>query len=182
MGPILERLLNHLMQNGRVLREAPLVFVTALVAALVIAFGLSYWIVDLRYQGVLDQKTSTIEGLKTQVSELQDRIKGLEQQLVSRQETGRSPSAAASARDPDGLYQLNEEVGSVGPANIDQGNGVVTFHGVRSAGKLDPTREVEYRNFILRCEGLPMAPRPGTFSGSVSSVSTGAQCKIVGQR
>jgi hypothetical protein len=87
-----------------------------------------------------------------------------------------------TSRDPDGLYQLNQEVGSVGPANIDQANSTVTFQGVRSAGKLDPTREVEYRDFILRCEGLPMAPPANSFSGTVISMSTEAHCKIVGHR
>jgi hypothetical protein len=56
MGPIWAKLLEHLMQNGRAIRDAPLVFV----AVLIIAFGLAFWVSGLRYEGVLAQKDGTI--------------------------------------------------------------------------------------------------------------------------
>ena len=86
----------------------------------------------------------------------------------------------APPRDPDGLYQLGVQVGSVGPTRIDQANSVIDFNGVRSFGKLNANVEVEYRDFVLRCEGLPATP--AGFSGSVSSVSTFAHCQIVRAR
>jgi hypothetical protein len=92
------------------------------------------------------------------------------------------PSApAAPAREPDSLYQLGREVGSVGSAEIDLGNSSVLFHGVRSAGKLDASREVEFRDYVLTCAGLPATP-PGRSAGSMSLVSTGAKCTILRRR
>jgi hypothetical protein len=91
-------------------------------------------------------------------------------------------SPTSSERNPDGLYQFGEEVATVAGASISQGNSLITFQMVRSAGKLDAAREVEYREFVLSCSGLPPAPPPDVMAGVVSSVSTGAQCAILSKR
>lgn len=121
--------------------------------------------------GERDAVRTQAEDRQREIDRLNARIAALEAQIPK----------AIPTRDPDGLYQLGQLVGSVGPARIDQGNGTVEFDGVRSAGNLNPNAEVEYRDFVLQCVGLPMAPSIG-FSGTVSSVSTGARCKILRQR
>lgn len=119
-----------------------------------------------------DAANSLAADRQREIDRLNLRIAALEAQ--------RPAQPIAPPRNPDGLYQLDIEVGTVGPAYIDLGHSTVTFQGVRSLGNLDPTKEVEFRDFVLQCDGLPMAPRG--FSGSVSSVSTGARCDIVRRR
>jgi hypothetical protein len=87
-----------------------------------------------------------------------------------------NPNQILSKRNPDGLYQLGEEVATTVQANIDIGNRLITFQEIRNAGKLDAKKEIEYRDFVLQCAELP--PSPGTFS----SVSNGARCTILHRR
>jgi hypothetical protein len=91
-------------------------------------------------------------------------------------------------RDPDGFYQLGDKVGTVGGAILDVGNSLVRFEIVRSAGKLDSTREIEYREFVIKCDGLAGASHPGTIVGTFvgdlweqrivwQDIVTGLQCR-----
>lgn len=89
---------------------------------------------------------------------------------LNRIQSERKASPRAPSRNPDGLYQLGQEVATVVGAVIDEGNSLVTFPMVRSAGKLDATKEVEYRDLVLRCSGLPPAPPPNVMSGMTVSV------------
>jgi hypothetical protein len=173
MGPIWAKLLEHLMQNGRALRDAPLGFV----AVLVIAFGLSYWVNGLRYEGVLAQKDGTIEGLKVRVSELKDRIIVLEQQLTNRPLA--QPPSAAPARDPDGVYQLDVQVGSAQSPHVDESKGTVTFGGIIGAAKLNVERDFEYRDFILHVRSFGTETR-ASIAGQVNRALGQVVCEIVG--
>jgi hypothetical protein len=157
MGPIWGKLLEHLMRNSRALRDAPLVFV----AVLVIAFGLSYWVNGLRYEGVLAQKDGTIEGLKVRVSELKDRIIVLEQQ-------------------PDGVYQLDVQVGSAQSPHVDESKGTVTFGGIIGAAKLNVERDFEYRDFILHVRSFGTETR-ASIAGQVNRALGQVVCEIVGR-
>jgi hypothetical protein len=172
MGPIWAKLLEHLMQNSRALRDAPLVFV----AVLVITFGLSYWVNGLRYEGVLAQKDGTIEGLKIQVSELQDRIVTLEQQLTNRRQA--QPPSTAPARDPDGIYQFDAQVGSVQFAQVDESRGIARFGAIVGAVKFNADSNFEYRDFVLRVKSFG-AESYG--SGQTSRALNQVTCEIVGR-
>jgi len=128
-----------------------------------------------------DERNSAIterDAAKAEASDKQRKIDQLEGRIAVLEA---ARPLTAPARDPDGLYQLGAMVGSVGPTRIDLARGIVEFSGVRSAGKLNPNADIEYRDLVLRCEGLPTPPIAG-FMGTVSSVSTGARCVIVRER
>jgi hypothetical protein len=129
------------MQNARALWDAPLVFV----AVLLLAFGLSYWINGLRYQGVVDQKAATIESLKSQIDALQNKIKDLQQRLDNQ-----PVSPTVPPHDPDSLYQLGELVARAPGGNIDRIHGEVSFpRGVRGGSNFNVHSTMEYRQFVL---------------------------------
>jgi hypothetical protein len=79
---------------------------------------------------------------------------------------------------PNALYQYGEPVADGQGAVIDRAHGVVTFQGLRTAGKADPTTEFEYQDWILSCPDLPTPPR-NAFVGVYSGVVVGAKCSIV---
>ena len=92
-------------------------------------------------------------------------------------------SKHSPARDPDGFYQLGQEVAKIYYSRTDAGNGIVTFQIIQSWGTLDPNKDVEYRDLVLRCQGLPEPPARNRFVGTVNSVSRGNfSCEIVGNR
>jgi hypothetical protein len=92
----------------------------------------------------------------------------------------RGTTVLAPARNPNALYQYGEAVAEVQGAVLSQANGTVTFQTIRSAGKADSTREVEYQDWVLRCPNLP-GPRPGTIVGQFSGMVVGETCTIVGK-
>jgi hypothetical protein len=94
----------------------------------------------------------------------------------------RSAQPPSTARDPDGLYQLGMEVGTAVGATIDTAHSSVTFQGIKSVGKLDPAKDVEYRDFVLQCNGLASEAPVGRIPGLVVSVAGGVQCQIIRQR
>jgi hypothetical protein len=106
--------------------------------------------------------------MKNQVNELQREI--------DRLKTTPPPKAS---KNPDALYQFGEEVATVSGASINLGNSLITFQIVRSAGKLDASREVEYRDFVLSCTGLPTAPPPNVVAGVSIGMSMGVNCRIL---
>jgi hypothetical protein len=59
-------------------------------------------------------------------------------------------------RDPDGLYQYGEKVAEGQGAVINQANGIIEFQMVRSAGKADPSKDFEFRDWIVNCPGIPV--------------------------
>jgi hypothetical protein len=154
------------MQNGRALRDAPLVFV----ASLLIAFGLAYWLVGIRYQGVLDQKTGTIENLKTEID-------GLRGQLAARPQP---PLNQTPLRDPDGIYQLGAQVGSVQSPQVDETRGMVTFNAIVAATRLNADRDFEYRDFVLHIKSLGAETR-SSVSGQINRALHQVVCEIVGR-
>jgi hypothetical protein len=160
--------LNDLLAEYAVIAAAPRSFVIAtitLTGALVLA---AWGALDWKYGGLL-------AGKDQQISILRDRITALEQRPSA-------PPAGPQNRNPDSLYQYDEDVGSVVGALISQGNGLVTFQAVRSSGKLDASKEVEFRDYVLMCSGLPPAPPPNVITGVAISVSSGVQCTIIRRR
>jgi hypothetical protein len=64
----------------------------------------------------------------------------------------------AIPRNPNALYQDGEIVAEVDGAVPSQGNHIMTFRTVRTHGKADKNREVEYQDWVLNCPDLPGPP------------------------
>jgi hypothetical protein len=90
-------------------------------------------------------------------------------------------TAPALQRDPNALYQYGDIVGDVQGAVVSQSNSLTTFQVVRSNGTADPTRGVEYQNWVLSCPDLP-TPRPNEIVGQFVGMIVGMKCTIVGKR
>jgi hypothetical protein len=90
----------------------------------------------------------------------------------------RASSPGKPARNPNALYQYGEPVADVQGAVISQAQGIVTFQGMHTTGKADPTREVEYQDWVLLCPDLPRPPS-NAFVGQFSGVVAGGRCTIL---
>ncbi len=122
------------------------------------------------YQGVLQQELS---------SNLRD-IRECKLKVLSMLQS-KVISNTYPDRNPNSLYQYGDVIAEVQGAVISVSNGSVTFQNVRNAGKADPTRDVEYQDWILRCPDLPR-PLPNTFVGQYIGVVAGETCSIVRKR
>jgi hypothetical protein len=122
-------------------------------------------------RALADERLKEIDKLSAQVAALQKRLDELS-----------GHNTLQDARNPDGLYQLNELVATVTGMNVDRGHSRITFQAVRSAGNLDTNREVEYRNFVLKCPQLAGAPPLNTTVGMFIGMTAGATCEIAGVR
>jgi hypothetical protein len=85
------------------------------------------------------------------------------------------------ARDPNALYQYGEAVANVQGPVISQSSSTVTFQAVRTTGKADPTRDVEFQDWVLRCPDLPRPP-PNAIVGQFIGVVAGETCSIIRKR
>ena len=124
------------------------------------------------YQGVLrEQLTAALKDARDCRISIFDK---LEKKLLpnTTQPETRPP------RNPNALYQYGEAVAEVQGAIISQANGTVTFQVVKTAGKADPTREVEYQDWVLNCPNLPR-PSPNELVGLFSGMVIAEQCTII---
>ena len=153
-GPLRNWLAEYLVQNGRGLRQASLVFAITLLIA---GIG-AYWLVGLRYNEVVEQKNAETDALRTQVSELQDQLRNLLEQLLRREQ------ASTTARDPDGIYQFGSQVGTAQGARVDESRGTVSFETITGAMQFNTGTTFEYRDFILRAKNTHIETR-----GSISN-------------
>jgi hypothetical protein len=142
MGSLLDKAFDHLMQNARVAKDAPLVFA----AVLALAFVAAFWLSGLRYQGAVDQKQSTIDGLKTQIDGLKDQISNLQQKLAERPVTA---PVAPPSRDPDMLYQFGAAAARAPGGVLDRPAGLARFPRVISGPDFNMQSDMEYRQFVL---------------------------------
>lgn len=92
-----------------------------------------------------------------------------------------SSSNVMPQRDPNALYQYDEKVGDVQGAVVSPANSTVSFQVVRSNGKADPTRNVEYQDWKLSCPDLPR-PGPNEIVGQFIGMVVGLKCTIAGRR
>jgi hypothetical protein len=98
------------------------------------------------------------------------------------------PTVTPEIRSPDLFYQLAQAVASVNGAVPNFPEGKITFGSIQPNDKLDPSMNVEYREYILYCEDagreLPSARLPpGTFASNVLvGPALGWSCEIVGKR
>jgi hypothetical protein len=169
MGTIWSKAIDYLVQNARVLLDAPLVFI----AALLLAWGAAYWLQGLRYQGTVDQKQSTIDGLKSQIDGLKDQIASLQLKIQERP----SPRAAA---DPDGIFQLDAQVGTVRGVQIDESQSLVFFSQIVGAIRFDTSKDFRYRGFRLHVKTLGI-DSVGSINGERSRMVGQVTCEIVGR-
>lgn len=183
MGSFFTKAIDYLMQNARILWDAPLVFV----ATTVLAFGVAYFLVTLRFQGVVDQRTAaleqkaaTIESLKAQIDSLQDRLKDRQQQLALRPAPPEPSSSASTARDPDGIYQFGLQVGTGQMAQTDESGGFVRFGTISGAVKFNEKKEFEYRNFVLRVKEIG-AVLIAHMAGQANRQLVQVTCEIIGR-
>ena len=171
MGSIWSKALDYLMQNARVLWEAPLVI--AVVGLL--AFALAYWVNGLRYQGALDQKAATVESLKTQIDGLQDRIKDLQQRLAER-----PPPHPDVVVDPDGVFQFKAQVGTAHLVQVDEASGIVRMASITGAARLNINQEFTYRTYVLKVKSIGMEGT-STIVGQINRMLQQVVCEIVGR-
>ena len=157
------------MQNGRGLRHA-LVFAVTLLTA---GTG-AYWLAGLRYNGIVEQKNAEVDALRTQVSELQDQLRNLLEQLLRRER------ASMTARDPDGIYQFGSQVGTVQGARVDESRSTVSFDIIAGAMQFNTGANFEYRDFILRAKNAHIETR-GSMSSQTGRSLVQVSCEIVGR-
>jgi hypothetical protein len=82
-------------------------------------------------------------------------------------------------RDPNGLYQLGELVGTGIGSVVDRGHSVITFQAIKSSGQIDSNRELEYQKYVIKCQNIAGAPNKGTIVGIYVGVTAGAECEIL---
>jgi hypothetical protein len=128
--------------------------------------------------------------LRTALARLQAKLTKTESELAS---LHNSPSTQVvlmpqpqsqqptPVRDPDSFYQLDRVVATVSGAVEDLAHDVIRFEFARSTAALNSSREVEYRDFILQCSGMPSLP-PGVIVGTYSGVVAGLSCDILRKR
>ena len=166
-------LIEHLMQNARALREAPVVFV----AAAAIAGAAAYWVAGLRYEGVIDQKNIAIGNLETQTAGLQKQLKDVRDQLQRRLST---QTQSAPGRDPDGVYQFGVLVGSAQVPQVDESRGTVVFSAISGIKNLNRYRDIEYRDFVLKITKVSNA-MTAKIGGEIRVSFNDVTCEIVGR-
>ena len=171
MEPIFSKALDYLLQNFRILLEAPVVFI----AVLLLSFFGSYWLIGLRFQGTIDAKTSTIENLKARIDALQTKIVDIEPQNGAK---GATPKNLTSARDPDGVFQLGSQVGTVQLPQIDESRGIVAFGSIVGAVKFNIDKDFEYRDYVLHVKSFEKETR-ASIAGDVKRGLYQVTCEII---
>jgi hypothetical protein len=88
-------------------------------------------------------------------------------------------SSAPHNRDPDGIYQSGQQVGTVESPQIDERKSKVFFQRIVGAMNLSNDREFEYRKYVLRIHG-ELGETTSDVSGQQNRALFGVQCDIVG--
>lgn len=88
-------------------------------------------------------------------------------------------SGAPHNRDPDGIYQFGQQVGTVELARMDKSKSTVFFQRIVGAMNLNNRREFEYRNYVLRIR-RELGETTSDLSGQRNRALFAVQCDIVG--
>jgi hypothetical protein len=88
-------------------------------------------------------------------------------------------SSALHNRDPDGIYQFGQQVGTVELPQIDERKSKVFFQRIEGAMNLNDGREFEYRKYVLRIRG-ELGETTSDLSGQRNRALFAVQCEIVG--
>jgi hypothetical protein len=166
------RLQDYVLREWRVIQRAPWAFGACLAVGLVL-MGLGMWgAFSWAYGSILSQKDATIESQRSRIDGLETTVREL------RSSSPRSP--APIARDPDGIYQLDAQVGSVQSPEVDESKGITTFAAIIAATKLNIERDFVYRDFVLHIKSFGTASR-SNISGQVNRAFGQVVCEIVGR-
>jgi hypothetical protein len=145
--------------------------------------GLAKKLADLGISGAGDVTTGSYEGvlrdqLATVLSEQRNCKLAVFQSLLNVVFPPRPQTPSRATRNPDSLYQYDEAVADGIGGVVDQASGLVKFQAIRSTGKADPSREFEYRDWVLLCPDVSRPP-PNAVVGQFIGMTVGATCRIV---
>jgi hypothetical protein len=82
-------------------------------------------------------------------------------------------------RDPDGIYQFNEKVGTVFGADVDRSSGEIRFQQIRDAINFDTNTDFEYRNYIVHFEGASAIASVGGLAMAPNKAYADVKSRIV---
>jgi hypothetical protein len=99
--------------------------------------------------------------------------------ITARSQIGTIPQS--SMRDPDGIYQLGRQVGTVELPEVDESKSTISFHRIIGAVNFNPNQDFEYRDYILHIRGIS-AETGGDFSGQRTRALWDVRTDIVARR
>jgi hypothetical protein len=123
----------------------------------------------------------------SRITELEARVEELKKGVGHAPTRTPAPAVEMPVLDPDSFYQFGKVVATVDGAVPDLPSGKITFRVIRPNETLNPDKDVQYREWTLRCidggRPLPSARMPaGTAAGRVFPGSAiGWSCSIIGK-
>jgi len=99
--------------------------------------------------------------------------------ITARSQTGVIPQS--SIRDPDGIYQLGRQVGTVERPEVDESKSTISFHRIVGTVNFNPNQDFQYRDYILHIRGIS-AETAGDFSGQRTRAIWDARTDIIARR
>lgn len=126
-----------------------------------------------------DETSRALAKKTTDLTQVQNERDGLKAQLDELKRNPVRPTSIPEPRNPDGLYQLGQLVGNVSGAQVSENSGTASFQFVQAGGKMNFSKDVEYRQYLLHCE-WPRMPPLGP--NALITIQGGAQCTIVSLR
>lgn len=82
-------------------------------------------------------------------------------------------------RDPDGIYQYNEKVGTVVGAEVDRSQSQIRFQQIRDAPNFDPKMDFDYRQYVVHFVSATDTAVVGGMAVAANKAYGGVQCRIV---
>ena len=152
-----KRLFDYLKGELSVFKTAPIFCLALLCAGGFLGQQVAAW----RYEGVIQIKDSTIVDLKSKIDAPASR-------------------PTAQQRDPDGIYQLGQQVGSVIEPRIDKSTRTVSFASITGAIIFNAASDFEYRDYLLDVKKIQAQSRSmisGEWRRSIDFVT----CEIIGR-
>jgi hypothetical protein len=152
--------LDRIWDEGRAIKQAPASFALAVLLSC-LPIGFVIWrVVDAIYNERIAVLQATIQQLSTKKPD--------------------TPSPP-DHQDPDGIFQLGKQVGSVELPQVDESRSTVVFQRITGAMNFNSTREFEYRNYTLRVRSFAAETR-GDFSGQRSRALVRVECEILAKK
>jgi hypothetical protein len=99
--------------------------------------------------------------------------------ITARSQTDAAPPSPT--RDPDGIYQLGRQVGTVELPEVDESKSTISFRRIVGAVNFNPNQDFEYRDYILHIRGIS-AEAGGDFSGQRIRALWDVRTDIVARR
>jgi hypothetical protein len=152
--------LDRAWDEGRVIKQAPASFALAVLLSCIPISFFAWRIVDAIYNERIAVLQATI------------------QQLSAKRPDSPAPP---DHQDPDGIFQLGKQVGSVELPQVDESRSKVVFQRITGAVNFNSNREFEYRNYTLRVRNIG-AETKGDFSGQRSRALVGVECEILDKK